>query len=262
MVFRLIACLCITLSASISSAQSLSKTLHISTGQWPPYMDQSRRDQGCVAKLIRDAFALSGYKVRFVFMPWERAYQEGMKQEFSGSAYWYFSEKRAQDYIYTRHPITQEVSRFYHLKNLDFTYQSYKDLSPHRLILNQGLTYPDELLQAIKNYDISTVNATYTSKNLAYLLRGRADIAILTEQTKAAYAQSLTEAQQQQITFQEKPAFIKQGYLLINKHNSFLVSVFDDGINQLWQEQNYYNEYVTNCVKTDLSMGIEFSAKG
>ncbi|WP_234401322.1 substrate-binding periplasmic protein [Pseudoalteromonas sp. T1lg23B] len=250
--FRLLACLCFTLSAPLCTAQSLSKTLHISTGQWPPYMDQSRRDQGCVAKLIRDAFALSDFKVRFVFMPWERAYQEGMKKEFAGSAYWYFSEKRAQDYIYTTPPITEEISRFYHLKTLNFVYQSYKDLAPHRLILNQGLTYPEELLQAVKDYEISIVNATYTTKNLSYLLRGRADIAILTEQTKASYAQSLTEAQQQQITYQEKPAFIKQGYLLINKHHHFLVSVFNNGVEQLWQDQNYYNDYITNCVKTRL----------
>ncbi|CAM4266074.1 transporter substrate-binding domain-containing protein [Pseudoalteromonas byunsanensis] len=254
---RLFAYFCFTLSASICTAQSLSKTLHISTGQWPPYMDQSRRDQGCVAKLIRDAFALSDLKVRFVFMPWERAYQEGMKKEFAGSAYWYFSEKRAQDYIYTKQPITEEVSRFYHLKSLDFVYESYKDLSPHRLILNQGLTYPEELLQAVKDYDVSVVNATYTTKNLPYLLRGRADIAILTEQTKASYAQSLTIAQQKQLTYQEKPAFIKQGYLLINKQNRFLVSVFDNGVEKLWRDKNYYNEYVANCIKTELTIAAE-----
>ncbi|NOU52879.1 transporter substrate-binding domain-containing protein [Pseudoalteromonas sp. JBTF-M23] len=212
-------------------------------------MDQGRRDQGCVAKLIRDAFAISDFKVRFVFMPWERAYQEGLKTEFSGSAYWYLSKQRANDYIYTKTPITTEISRFYHLTSLQFTYQTYKDLAPYRLVLNQGLTYPKELLEAVKKYDISIVNATYTTKNLPFLLRDRADIVILTEQTKTAYAKALTPEQNKLITFQAKPAFIKQGYLLINKHSEQYVSIFDEGVAALWKNKAYYDDYAKHCLR-------------
>ncbi|CAH9064667.1 hypothetical protein PSECIP111854_03508 [Pseudoalteromonas sp. CIP111854] len=236
------------LNINVCIAQSHSKTLYISTGQWPPYMDQTRRDQGCVAKLINDAFAISNLKVRFIFMPWDRAYHQGLKQEFSGTAYWYYSEKRALDYIYTKTPVTSEISRFYHLDDLDFNYQTYKDLSHHTLLLNQGLTYPKKLLNAIKKHDITVVNATYTSKNLSLLLKKRADITVLTEQTKTEFAKALSAEQNQRIVFQEKPAFVSQGYLLINRHSQKYASLFDYGVNTLWKDQTYYDNYVKNCL--------------
>ncbi|BBN80109.1 ABC transporter substrate-binding protein [Pseudoalteromonas sp. A25] len=256
MVLRQLLYLSLLVNAGVCTALSPPKTIYISTGQWPPYMDQGRRDQGCVAKLIRDAFALSNLKVRFVFMPWDRAYQEGQKKAFSGSAYWYFSEQRAQDYIYTKTPVTTEVSRFYHLTSLNLNYQTYKDLAPYRLVLNQGLTYPDELLEAIERHDISIVNATYTTKNLSFLLRERADVVILTEQTKTEYAKTLTQEQNKLITFQDKPAFVTQGYLLINKHSAQYVSIFDVGVKTLWQDRAYFDNYIKSCLRLKSDVNI------
>ena len=153
--------LILLLSVNVQS-KPLAKRVHITTGQWPPYIDQSKEHQGCVASLIKDVFALYGIETRFVFMPWERAYQDGMKSEFIGSAYWYFSEQRSEDYIYTKHAITQEVSRFYHLKSLPLKYHTYTDLKPYTLLLNKGLTYPDDLLTSIKNHNIKAENLSKT----------------------------------------------------------------------------------------------------
>ena len=64
---------------TLAHATDQPRVINITTGQWPPYLDQSKRDQGCVAALIRDAFALHDIKVRFIFMPWQRAYEEGKR---------------------------------------------------------------------------------------------------------------------------------------------------------------------------------------
>nr|WP_275443033.1 transporter substrate-binding domain-containing protein [Pseudoalteromonas sp. OOF1S-7] len=231
------------------SLASAAETVHITTGQWPPYVDRHREDQGCTAELIRDAFALHGIRVRFIFMPWQRAYEEGKKPEFIGSAYWYFDEKRASEYLYTSQPITSEVSHFYHLDSIPFNFNSYADLKPYRLLINKGLTYPQMLWQAIKEHNIEIMEATYTTKNLQFLLRQRTDIVVLDEQTEREYAKALSNAELKRLVRQPKPAFINQGFLLINQHNSKYVELFDKSLQQLISNTSYLAHYQSSCSK-------------
>ncbi|MBQ4851688.1 ABC transporter substrate-binding protein [Pseudoalteromonas sp. MMG012] len=236
------------ISSNVHS-EPYARQINITTGQWPPYIDQSKEDQGCVASLIRDAFALYDIKTRFVFMPWERAYKDGMKKEFIGSAYWYFSKQRSEDYIYTKHAITEEVSRFYHLSSLPLKLTRYSDLKPYTLLLNKGLTYPDELLEAISEHNIRTVESTYTDKNIPFLLRKRADIMIMNENTAQEYKRSLPVSKRSAITSQKKPAYIKRGFLLINKTHQQYAILFDQALNTLWSNKDYIKHYEQNCSK-------------
>ncbi|WP_462155242.1 substrate-binding periplasmic protein [Pseudoalteromonas piscicida] len=229
------------------SASALDTQVNITTGQWPPYLDQAKQDQGCVAAVIRDVFALSDIKVRFLFMPWERAYQEGMKAAYIGSAYWYYSEQRSKDYIYTQYPLTEETARFYHHRDLAFTYTSYADLKPFRLLLNQGLTYPPSLLEAIETLEIKTSYATYTSKNVALILRNRADIMIMDEKSAKSYQQELPAEEAELLAAQAIPAFIQKGYLLINKHHSEYVELYNEGLKKLWADEDYVAQYRARC---------------
>ncbi|MDW7549623.1 substrate-binding periplasmic protein [Pseudoalteromonas peptidolytica] len=229
------------------NTRALEAHVNITTGQWPPYLDQAQQDQGCVAKVIRDAFALSNIKVRFLFMPWERAYQEGMKASYIGSAYWYYSEQRSRDYHYTEYPLTEEIARFYHHKTLDFQFTSYADLKPHKLLLNRGLTYPKALLDAIDTYAIKTSYATYTSKNIALILRARADIMIMDEKSAKAYLKELPVDDAKLLVAQPEPAFVQHGYLLINKHHSEYLAPYNRGLKTLLSDMDYVARFKAHC---------------
>ncbi|TMP45292.1 ABC transporter substrate-binding protein [Pseudoalteromonas citrea] len=242
--------LILLLSINVQS-EPLAKRVHITTGQWPPYIDQSKEHQGCVASLIKDVFALYGIETRFVFMPWERAYQDGMKSEFIGSAYWYFSEQRSEDYIYTKHAITQEVSRFYHLKSLPLKYHTYTDLKPYTLLLNKGLTYPKDLLTSINNHNIKTIEATYANKNFPLILRKRADVMIMDENTAKVYKHSLSASQKAMLATQKKPAYIKRGFLLINKQHKQYAELFNKGLYALLEDEEYLSQYEQHCSKVN-----------
>ncbi|KAF7772453.1 polar amino acid transport system substrate-binding protein [Pseudoalteromonas citrea] len=239
----------ILLFSTIVQSEPFTKRVHITTGQWPPYIDQSKEHQGCVASLIKDVFALYDIETRFVFMPWERAYQDGMKPEFIGSAYWYFSEQRSEDYIYTKHAITQEVSRFYHLKSLPLKYQTYMDLKPYILLLNKGLTYPESLHKAIEKHNIRTIEATYTDKNFPLIIRKRADVMIMDENTAKVYKQSLSASQKAALVTQKTPAYVKRGFLLINKQNKHYAELFNQGLYTLWKDEVYTRRYEQECSK-------------
>ncbi len=48
--------------------------LKISVGDWPPYLASDLKHNGVIAHLISDLFADEGYRVKFEFLPWPRAY--------------------------------------------------------------------------------------------------------------------------------------------------------------------------------------------
>ncbi len=46
--------------------------VRVGTGDWVPYVDQSREDGGALSRLVRDIFEAAGYQVEFVYYPWDR----------------------------------------------------------------------------------------------------------------------------------------------------------------------------------------------
>ncbi|MFC3034334.1 substrate-binding periplasmic protein [Pseudoalteromonas fenneropenaei] len=221
--------------------------IYITTGEWPPYMDSKAEDKGCVARLIRDASAVSGAQVHFVFMPWERAYFEGLKNEYIGSAYWYYSAERAEAYHYTRNPITMESSYYYYLKEQPPKLDDLNGLVGHTLILTKGLTYPVALLDLIETKHINVVESTYTSKNFPLLLAGRGNVTILTQDTAQNYLEQLSAAERARLVQHPEPAFTMAGYLLVNHHNLNYAALFDYGLSHILADPIYYTNYQTSC---------------
>jgi polar amino acid transport system substrate-binding protein len=64
--------LLIVFALAFSPAGMAQPTVLIGTGNWVPYVDQHSSDQGAMARLIRAVFAEAGYRVEFLFYPWDR----------------------------------------------------------------------------------------------------------------------------------------------------------------------------------------------
>lgn len=219
----------------------------VTAGEWPPYLDSSAADQGCVARLIRDAFSTMNIAVRFVFMPWERAYLEGKKPPYIGTAYWYYSPERAKDYLYSQYPVTIENSFFYYLKSRPFVYKSLASLTQHTLVLTEGLTYPAPLVNAIKKFDIPIVESTYPDKNFPLMLAGRGDVTILTQNTARHYIAELSEAEREEIVEHPEPAFTMAGYLLFNSQQRALMTKYDEGLASILANPEYFAQHQQRC---------------
>ncbi|TMO97374.1 ABC transporter substrate-binding protein, partial [Pseudoalteromonas sp. S3178] len=43
------------------------------------------------------------------------------------------------------------------------------------------------------------------------------------------------------------PAFIQKGYLLINKHHSEYVELYNEGLKKLWADEDYVAQYRARC---------------
>ena len=76
---------CVGVLATATSLPVLAQThiLKIATGELPPYMTAARADQGISVSVVRGAwcvvrgaFELAGYQVKYTFLPWSRARAE------------------------------------------------------------------------------------------------------------------------------------------------------------------------------------------
>lgn len=235
------------LLCSLFSIASFAQHVNIATGHWPPFMDENDPDKGCVAKLLRDALRLENIDVRFEFMPWQRAYIEGQKPRYAGTAYWYFSEERANTYLYSKYPITYEVNLFYHLKDNPMTAKNFSDLEGKILVLTKGLTYPKNLLEIIAQKKISVIETTYTTQNLPLVLAKRGDVAILNTHTADAYLQTLSDEERNQVVAHTTPAFTMSGYMLFNHKNKDIAEKFDRAMELLFENSAYLEEYQKRC---------------
>ncbi|CCQ10233.1 ABC-type amino acid transport/signal transduction systems, periplasmic component/domain [Pseudoalteromonas luteoviolacea B = ATCC 29581] len=256
MVSRLLILFLLALSVPI-----LAKPINITTGEWPPFVDENAPEQGCVAKLVRDALRLEGYAVNFHFMPWERAFVEGSKPNYVGTAYWFYSKARAKTYLYSKHAITYEVNLFYYNKNKPITIKGFDELSNEVLILSKGLTYPSELLNIIEKRNIPLIQTTYTTQNLALLLAGRGDITVLTAHTADTYLKSLPDNLRNQVVAHTTPAFTMAGYMLFNRANPDVAVAFDVGMAKLLDDENYLTEYQTICPPLPASIPPRFEGR-
>lgn len=156
-------------------AAAAAAALRIATGELPPYATQSRSDQGIALEIVRRAFALSGHKVEFHFMPWARAQQETKAGQWDASAYWGASSERRRDFLLSDNVLTEQWLLVYR-RELQLDWSALGDLLPYKLGFIREYTYTPELWALIQGGE-QKVDATPTDlAGLRKLLLGRIDV--------------------------------------------------------------------------------------
>lgn len=73
---------------AITPITAYSKTVSITTGEYPPWTGAALQNNGYVNHIISEAFASVGIETTFIYMPWKRAFEEAkqgsMTQRLTG----------------------------------------------------------------------------------------------------------------------------------------------------------------------------------
>ena len=236
----------INVCSSYSQAQT-TNVVHIATGKWPPYAGENLPDQGCVNKLITDIFAIEGYQVNFTYMPWRRGYIETQKGNFDATSYWYDSAERRYDFLFPDDPMTIERSFFYFPKSKPFEREDFSAMKDRVIVVNNGFTYSEEFDQALIDYNVPQITATYIEQNYQLLLAGRADLTVIAERPGDELLKLLPKQDRESITRSDKPAIMYRGYLLFNRNNKHLVRAYNRGFLKVKADKEYITHYEKTC---------------
>ncbi len=121
--------LLLLLSLSLYSKE----TLILSTGEWPPYTSEKDPKARVVQTLITETYKLANIDVLYKYYPWKRALRKAEDIEVDGSLPWSRTESREKLFYYSKKPIVNTRTVFFHLKSFNFDWESYEDLKSYSI---------------------------------------------------------------------------------------------------------------------------------
>jgi len=173
---------CALLAAAPISAAPLdsrpsgnAKLVRIGTGDWRPYVDESRPDSGALGRLVRAVFEAAGYQVSFAFYPWDRNAMLLQKGSLDAIMPYACSLER-QRFSVCSEPLFHGEMVFFHRKDRPFDWKTIEDLKPFNIGTTLGYSYGKAFDQAQKAGQLHTLQAGKEDTNLRLMELRRIDL--------------------------------------------------------------------------------------
>lgn len=214
-----------------------SSTIIISTSDWPPFISKNAPQQGYISQVITEAFAKSDIKVKFVYVPWARAYEKAKVGDFDATSYWYDDPKH-KEHFYLSEPLTSEKTMFFRLKSdSPTTWQSLEEFKSVSMSITRGYTYTDSLWQYARANKNSVSIVGSDVQNFKMLLLGRIDVTPVQEIVGWHLLHTLfAQEQVDRIEVMQPPLLVTTGHLFFPKAKPNSVELrekFDKGLSIL-----------------------------
>lgn len=215
-----------------------AQTITLSNGDWKPYLAEDLPEAGFVSDIVREAFALKGVEVNYVFRPWKRAYEEALQGRTEGTLVWSKTAER-EEFFYYSDAVIEGKTVFFHLKNRNFSWNSYSDLTEYRLGGVLGYQY---IFDGEPGIRMDRVNDELT--NFKKLLAGRIDA--FPSDRDVAYTilnSNFSDADINRVTYHSKPTQIAEYHVLFSKEGGDssrrLRDTFNEGLAELKASGRY-----------------------
>ena len=105
------------------------KTIHITNGEWEPYLSEYSSHYGAASHIVEEAFKLEGIKVVWGFFPWIRSYElakEGKK--WHASAVWWPTNDAKHHFLLSQ-AVVETSNVFFYLKTNKLHWKDFDDIS-------------------------------------------------------------------------------------------------------------------------------------
>ena len=211
-------------------------TVRLSTGHWPPYLNESSEHHGLAGQVIREAFASQGISVEFVFLPWSRALWQARSDQFHGTAIWSCTSERLKNFLFSA-PILPFRYSLYYRKSNDFDWEAIEDLEGTTIGLTQDYGYGERLEKAIDEGLVEIEMTTSDESNLRKLAKGRVDLVPMDPLTaKIMQKDWLDKEERNLLAVHDKPIREASYHVLFNPRHpqaAKLKEAFDNGLSEM-----------------------------
>ncbi len=86
---------------SITSISFANETVQVANGEWLPYHSEKAAHYGAGSRIVTEAFALEGIKVKWKFFPWQRGYMYTIYGKVNASIGWIKTPKREKEVLFS-----------------------------------------------------------------------------------------------------------------------------------------------------------------
>ena len=251
---KILKCIWIAVLLSFSAtAFAEDASVHITNGEWPPFLSENLVHYGVASRIVTEAFAAEGIRVEYGFFPWKRAFLLAQKGKWDGSAVWSFTEERNQHFYYSD-PVIETKWVFFYLKTTKFDWKTIDDLKAFRIGATLEYEYEKAFEDAEKAGKIKVQRVPKDEQNFEKLLRNRIDI--FPQELNVGYAmlnQLFTQKEVQQFTHHPRPIKNSPLHLILSRaaeKNKAILGRFNKGLNLL-QESGKVDQYLMESRRGD-----------
>lgn len=149
--------------------------VRIGTGDWVPYVDQQRSDAGALARLVSAVFAEAGYRVEFVFYPWDRNVRM-LQQGALDAIMPYSCSPMRLDYGLCSEPLVRGEVVLFHRRDKPFDWQRLEDLESYRIGTTLGYSYGPQFDRALREGKLQVEQNSKEDTAFRLLELGRIDL--------------------------------------------------------------------------------------
>ncbi|MNQ44763.1 Bacterial extracellular solute-binding protein, family 3 [compost metagenome] len=151
-----------------------AEEVRLTNGEWAPYLGASLPHQGVASRIVEEAFALEGVKVRWEFYPWARSLHLAERGERAGTAVWMRSPERDK-LFHVSDPVIETAYYLFHRKDRPFDWKQVSDLQRLRLGGAIGYDYGSSFQQAERQRHLKVQRLSNEEQGLRMVLAGRLD---------------------------------------------------------------------------------------
>ena len=149
-----------------------NETIELAIGEWAPYTSEKDTNGKLAEALVTEAFKLENIDVVYKYFPWKRSFEGTKKGNYAGTFPWYGTDERKSDFYLVKEPVITAKTVFFHMKDVDFKWDTYEDLKKYKV--GGTLGYSDTTL--LQKNGINVDVAPNEKSNYKKLLAGRIDI--------------------------------------------------------------------------------------
>lgn len=235
--FKICIAIFILLLGMKSGSAFAGNTVYLSSLEWPPYVGKHLPDNGTSAEIVRKAFAVMGYDLKVLFLPWKRTMRMA-ENDFQVVGYFpeYYSQERAEKYIFSSSYGCSPVSLLERVKS-PVDWATVDDLAGLRVGFVAGYVNTPELDTAVANGTIRPDYAPTDKSNIMKVVKGRIDCAVVDPLVFSYLAVTDPEVKKYSDTVQIEPrAFgVNELYVAFSKDDKgrFFSKILNEGLKKI-----------------------------
>lgn len=178
----------------LSFTQVFAKEIILSSEDFPPFTSKKLYQDGFVSQIVESAFAIRGYKVKYVFYPGARSFKEAESGTLVGTVPWAYRKDREKKFYYSDSVCDADVEMFFYKRGLQFDWdtdtQNYEELRGVPIGAVRSYDYGEKFQNAEKEKVISVERVIDIKQNFRRLIRNRLKVVISQRQVGMFHLQS------------------------------------------------------------------------
>lgn len=210
-----------------------AETIVLATGEWAPFTGSALPENGMATKVVRDAFAASGYQVEIVILPWKRVMQRARDGGVAGAFLWRKSKEREAAFLFSEPVMLAEIVLFYR-ESSEFSWSSIDDLTAFSLGGVLGLSYTEEFVRRETAGTLAVTRVPTQTQAFQALLWRRVDAVPAVKQSGYhTIGSTFFPAQRALLTHHPKPLALHPLHLVVPRTRpdaQLLVEKFNAGL--------------------------------